>query len=83
MLVTRRIEIEAPNMVLLMVLCAGVPIMALNGKSRVYGNRPRQVYKERTMKRESKHLNLLRFCAVLVVFAFSANVVSAKTLKVF
>jgi len=35
------------------------------------------------MKRESKHFNLLRLCALLVVFAFSANVVSAKTLKVF
>jgi len=35
------------------------------------------------MKRESKHFNLLRLCAVLVAFAFPANVVSAKTLKVF
>lgn len=34
-LVTRRLEIEAPILVLLTVLCAGVQIMTLNGKSRV------------------------------------------------
>jgi hypothetical protein len=57
--------------------------MRLNGKSRAYGNRPRQGYKKRTMKRESKHVNILRLCAVLVAFAFPAKVLSAGPLKVF
>ena len=35
MLVTRRLEIEAPIMVVLTVLCAGVQTMSLNGKSWV------------------------------------------------
>ncbi len=35
MLVTRRLEIEAPIVVLLTVFCAGVPIMKLSGKSRI------------------------------------------------
>ena len=39
MLVTRRLEIEAPIVVLLTVLRAGVPIMRLNGKSRMKKNR--------------------------------------------
>jgi hypothetical protein len=34
-LMTRRIEIKAPNMVLLIVWCAGEPIVKLNGKSRI------------------------------------------------
>ena len=35
MLVTRPLEIEAPNMVLLTMLCVEVPIVTLYGKSRV------------------------------------------------
>jgi hypothetical protein len=35
MLVTRRLEIEAPILVLLTVLRAGVHVMTLNGKSRI------------------------------------------------
>jgi hypothetical protein len=35
MLVTRRLEIEGPIVVLLIVLCAGVSIVASNGKSRL------------------------------------------------
>ena len=35
MLVTRRLEIEAPILVLLTVLRAGVPIMRLNGESQL------------------------------------------------
>ena len=31
----RRVEIEGPIVVLLIVLCAGVSIVALNGKSRM------------------------------------------------
>jgi len=35
------------------------------------------------MKRESKHVNLLRLCAVLVAFAFPAKVLAEEPLKVF
>jgi hypothetical protein len=35
MLVTGRLEIDAPILVLLTVLCAGVPVMTLNGGSRL------------------------------------------------
>ena len=81
MLATRRLEIEAPLLVLLTVLRAvhrpprgGVPIMKLNGKPQITG--------ETNMRRDHKTSPFLKQWLCALLLGLAAACVQAETVEV-